>query len=69
MALDRLNEAVQAMKKLVEMDPALGQQLDFLNETIYGLTEVARAIRAYSDRLEYDPERLEEVRKELGLRR
>ncbi len=66
-ALDRLNEAAQAVKKLVEMDPALGQQLDFLNETINGLTEVARDLRAYSDRLEHDPNRLEEIESRLEL--
>jgi len=66
-ALDKLNEAAQAMKKLVEMDPTLRQQLDFLDETIYGLTEVARGIRAYSDSLEYDPNRLEEIESRLEL--
>ena len=66
-ALDRLNEAVQAMKKLVEMDPTLRQQLNFLDETIYGLTEVARDIRAYNDSLEYDPNRLEEIELRLEL--
>ena len=66
-ALDRLNEAVQAMKKLVEMDPALSQQLNFLNETTYGVTEVARDIRAYGDSLEYDPNRLEEIESRLEL--
>jgi len=66
-ALDKLGEAVQALKKLVEMDPALRQQLDFLNETTYGLTEVARDIRAYSDSLEYDSNRLEEIESRLEL--
>ncbi len=66
-ALDKLQEAVQAMKKLVAIDPALGQQLSFLDETIYGLTEVAGDIRAYSDRLEYDPKRLEEIESRLEL--
>ena len=66
-AVDRLNEAVQAMKKLVELDPALKQQLAFLEETVYGLEEAARDIHSYSDRLEYDPMRLEEVESRLEL--
>jgi len=66
-ALDKLNEAVQAMKKLVELDPTLRQQLNFLDDTIYGLTEVARDIRAYRDSLEYDPDRLEEIESRLEL--
>ena len=66
-ALDRLNEAVGAMKQLVDLDPALRPQLDFLEGTVYGLEEVARDIRSYSDRLDYDPKRLEEVELRLEL--
>ena len=66
-ALDKLNEAAQAIKKLVEIDPSLKEQLDLLEETIDGLTETARSIRAYSDGLEYDPNRLEEIESRLEL--
>jgi len=66
-ALDRLNEAAQAMKKLVELDPAQNQRLELLDGTIYSLTEVARDIRAYGDSLEYDPSRLEEIESRLEL--
>jgi len=68
-ALDRLNEAVQALKKLVALDPNLAQQLKFLEETTYGITETARDIRAYSDRLHYDPNRLEEIESRLEMLR
>jgi len=63
--IDRLNETIQVMKKLVELDPAMKRQLDLLEETLYGLQETAQDIRAYSDRLEYDPKRLEEVESRL----
>jgi DNA repair protein RecN (Recombination protein N) len=66
-ALDRLNEAAQAIKKLAEIDPSLKEQLDFLEESIEGLTETARSLRAYSDNLEYDPNRLEEIESRLEL--
>jgi len=66
-ALDKLNEAVRAMKKLVEVDPTLQQQLGFLEETVYGLEEVARDIHSYGDRVEYDPNRLEEIESRLEL--
>ncbi len=66
-ALDKLNEAVQAMKKLVDLDPSLKQQLGFLEETVYGLEEVARDIHSYNDRLEFNPERLEEIESRLEL--
>lgn len=66
-ALERLSEAVQVVKKLVSLDPTLKQQLDFLEESVYGLEEVARDIRSYSERLEYDPKRLEEIEIRLDL--
>jgi len=66
-ALDKLNEVAGVMKKLVEMDPTLKEQLGFLEETVYGLEEVARDIRAYGDRLEHDPQRLEEIESRLEL--
>ncbi len=66
-ALDKLNEAARAIKKLVEIDPSLKSQLDFLEESIDGLTEAARSLRAYSDGLEYDPNRLEEIESRLEL--
>ena len=66
-ALDKLNEAVRAMKKLVEVDPTLKQQLGFLEETVYGVEEVARDIHSYGDRVEYDPNRLEEIESRLEL--
>ncbi len=66
-ALEKLNEAVQVMRKLVELDPALKQQLDTLEETVLELEEIARGIRSYADRMEYDPKRLEEIESRLEL--
>ena len=66
-ALDRLNEAAQAVKKLAEIDPSLKPQLDSLEASIEGLTETARGLRTYSDGLEYDPNRLEEIETRLEL--
>ena len=66
-ALDRLNEAVEIMKKLVELDPTLKEQLNSLGEAVYGLEEAARDIRSYSEKLEDNPERLEEVVARLEL--
>ncbi|MCJ7654932.1 MAG: DNA repair protein RecN, partial [Dehalococcoidia bacterium] len=55
------------MKKLVELDPTLSQQLNSLEEAVYGVEEIARDIRAYSERLEHNPERLEEVESRFEL--
>ena len=66
-ARDRLNDAIQVTNKLVALDPALKPQLDFLEETLYGLEGTAQDIHSYSDRLEYDPNRLEEIESRLEL--
>ena len=66
-ALEKLNEAVQIMNKLVELDPTLKQQLDTLEGTVPELEEIARDIRSYADRMEYDPKRLEEIESRLEL--
>jgi DNA repair protein RecN (Recombination protein N) len=60
-ALERLYEAARALKKLVEVDSGQAPQLALLEGSIQGLTELARDLRGYSERLEYDPERLDEV--------
>jgi len=65
--LGKLSDAVQLMKSIVDLDPALKQQLGFLEGTLYGLEEVARDIYSYSDVLEYDPKRLEEIEWRLEL--
>ncbi len=66
-ALERLNEAVHAISRYTELDPALKQQCDSLEATVRGLEEAAREIHAYGDRLEYDPARLEEIESRLEL--
>ncbi|MFC1955303.1 DNA repair protein RecN [Chloroflexota bacterium] len=66
-AIDKINQAIQVMKKLDELDSALKKHLNFMEETLYGLEEVGRDIRSYSDRLEHDPRRLEEIESRLEL--
>ncbi|MFC1979463.1 DNA repair protein RecN [Chloroflexota bacterium] len=66
-ALDKVNEAIGMMIKIVDFDPALKQQIDSLQEALYRLEEVSQDIRSYSDRLEYDPQRLEEIESRFEL--
>ncbi len=66
-ALERLSEAVRALKKSVEVDSSLKPQLDVLEETTYRLEDAARDIRSYGEALEHDPKRLEEVELRLDL--
>jgi DNA repair protein RecN (Recombination protein N) len=66
-ALERLSEAVRALKKSVEVDSTLKPQLDVLQDMSYRLEDAARDIRSYGDALEHDPKRLDEVELRLDL--
>ncbi len=66
-AVDRLGEALAAMRPMVETDPSLQKHLGYLEETLHGLEETARDIRTYGENLSYDPQRLEEVQDRLEL--
>ena len=66
---DSLGEAVSAMKKLAELDPGMKEQLESLEATLYSLEDAAQEIRAYTERLEHDPRRLEELESRLELLR
>ncbi|MFC1977436.1 DNA repair protein RecN [Chloroflexota bacterium] len=66
-ALEKLNEATRELQKLVELDDTLKAQLEYVQEVENRLTDVARDIRSYNDRIEYDPQRLQEVVQRLEL--
>jgi DNA repair protein RecN (Recombination protein N) len=66
-AVDRLGEALTAMRHIVETDPSLQKQLAYLEETVNGLEETARDVRTYGENLSYDPQRLEEVQNRQEL--
>ncbi len=66
-ALDRLNEALPLLKKMIETDPSLQKRLEHLENTLYGLSDLAQEIRSYGDNLEYDPHRLDEIQNRLEL--
>jgi DNA repair protein RecN (Recombination protein N) len=62
-----LHQALQAMKKLVDLDPAMNSQMDTLDKTYYSLEETAREIQNYGESLNFDPQRLEEIENRLEL--
>jgi len=65
--LERLSEAVRALKKSTDVDSAMKSQLDILEDASYRIEDAAREIRSYGERLEHDPKRLEEVELRLDL--
>jgi DNA repair protein RecN (Recombination protein N) len=66
-AVDKLNEALPVLKQVIETDPSRQSQLDYLEEMVHGLEEMAREVRSYGENLNYDPQRLEEVQGRLEL--
>jgi DNA repair protein RecN (Recombination protein N) len=66
-AFGKLNEAAQAFRKLVDLDSDLKPHLEFLEKAIFEVEDAARDIRAYGDKLEHDPKRVEEIENRLQL--
>jgi DNA repair protein RecN (Recombination protein N) len=66
-AVDKAGEALPLMKQIVEKDPSLQPKLNYLEEMIHGLEELAREVHSYGDNLNYDPQRLDEVQSRLEL--
>jgi DNA repair protein RecN (Recombination protein N) len=60
-ALDIIAKAEVRLAEAAELDGALAQPLDTLRTARANLEETAHALRAYADRIEADPARLEDV--------
>ena len=54
-AVDRVGEALSALRQVVETDPSMKDKLGYLEEVLHGLEEMAREVRAYGDSLNHDP--------------
>jgi DNA repair protein RecN (Recombination protein N) len=65
--VDRAGEALSQLRQMTDTDHALQPKLNYLEELVHGLEELAREIHAYGENLSYDPQRLEEVQNRLEL--
>ena len=65
--VDKLSAAVKILKKLVDLDPSLKEQLKFVEDAVAGLTEIARDIQSYNENLNFDPDNLEKTDARLEL--
>lgn len=66
-AADRLGDAAAQLADLAKLDPALRATAEGLDSAVYQVEEAARTVRAYRDRVEFNPERLQEVEERLEL--
>lgn len=66
-AVDLLGQAAQALARLARIDPTLDPQRQQIEELSYQLSDLAREVRRYRDRVEFNPSRLAEVEERLEL--
>jgi len=65
--LDLLGAAVHDLAQLEKLDPAVAPHRQAVEDALYQLEDVARALRVYRDGIEYSPARLEQVEERLSL--
>jgi len=61
-----LNQAAHTLSELCELDSALAEARELLETAGIQIDEVVSALRHYQDRVELDPERLQQVDRQLG---
>ena len=64
-ALDKLGEGVQALEKATEIDDSLQQWVEMVTQVACQVEEVSREIRAYRDRIDFNPEKLSRTEERL----
>ena len=65
--VDKLSATARILKKLVDLDPSLKEQLKFVEDAVAGLTEIARDIQSYNENLNFDLDSLEKTDARLEL--
>ncbi len=66
-ALDKLGDAIQTLKDIIHLDPALGEWQNALSQAFDTIQEVGFELERYASRVEFNPERLDEVESRLDL--
>lgn len=66
-AVDLLAQAVRAMEEVLPVDAELQPLVENLQNALYAVQDTASELRAYRDRVEFNPERLGEVQERLHL--
>src|SRR2546430_16919995 len=65
--LQGLGSLTGPLKELAAIDAELVEDRDSFAEAVAQLTDLAQRLRAYRDRLEFDPDKLEKVEERLDL--
>jgi len=64
-ALDALAQAAKALAGLARIDPTLSEHVQTAESVTAQIDDLARTIRAYRERIEFSPQRLEQVEERL----
>jgi DNA repair protein RecN (Recombination protein N) len=64
---ESLAEVERLLTELLKFEPGFSTHLEAVQEATYKLEDVAHAVRDFRDRVEYDPQRLEEIEERLEL--
>lgn len=62
-----LSQVSQQLEQLVQLDPALADVQQMLNDALMQTDEASRELRRYADKVELDPERLQFIDERLGM--
>ncbi|MHB1125339.1 MAG: DNA repair protein RecN [Bacillota bacterium] len=60
-AHDSLSKAVQQLREMTAFDPSLTDFLDMVQTSLYQIEEAARGIKGYAGKIEFNPQRLEDI--------
>ncbi len=65
--VDMLGQAARLIANLVKLDESLNEQQQQINDLSYQLEDLAETLRDYTDSVEFDPVRLQDVEERLTL--
>lgn len=66
-AADLLGQAARAIGNLVKLDETMAEQSQLVDTVTYQVEDLARSLRDYSEEIDFDPGRLQEVEERLAL--
>ena len=66
-AIDLLGQVVDALQRLIKLDPSMAQQTEQMQSIFDNLTELTMALRGYIEAIEFNPKRLDRVEERLSL--
>ena len=66
-ATDMMGEAIKLLREIAQADPGTSELLKDAEGALYQIEDISQTLRAYQDKLEYDPGRLERVEQRLDF--